>query len=124
VLLVIALPASVAVELAPLVRAAARHELVVVYGGEPRSLVPTLRGLLPRFTIIELAVSAQPSPAELALVEGLLNEGALPVVQAHSDCVRLVAAVLDEALNADAIVCIGAGGGVTLELAGLVPAAD
>jgi hypothetical protein len=87
---------------------AATDELIVVYGSDhpatsAHRVVAALRRLLPRFTVVPLYVAPSDGPhrCDTALLDGLLNDGSLPVVLAPAVIAPRVAVDLFHYLRAD-----------------------
>jgi hypothetical protein len=93
---------------ARLAEMATTDELIVVYGSDhpetsAHCVVAALRRLLPRFTVVPLYVAAPhgPNRCDTALVDGLLNDGSLPVVLSPAVFASKVAVDLFHHLRAD-----------------------
>jgi MFS transporter, NNP family, nitrate/nitrite transporter len=100
--------ATVVLRLAEL---AVTDELIVVYGSDhpetgAHRVVAALRRLLPRFTVVPLYVAPtdESHRCDTALVDGLLNDGSLPVVLAPAVIAPKVAADLFHHLRADRVL--------------------
>jgi hypothetical protein len=93
---------------ARLAELAVTDELIVVYGSDrpetsAHPVVAALRKLLPRFTVVPLYVAPPngPNRCDTALVDGLLDDGSLPVVLAPAGMAPRVAVDLFHHLRAD-----------------------
>jgi NNP family nitrate/nitrite transporter-like MFS transporter len=108
--IVVALPAAgrAGQIIAPLITMASRHEMVIVtvvpdrahrdHDGYP--LLTALRVHLPRHRLVALVGGPAARPEEIALIDDLLADGAVPVVLTTTTNPRPVAAHLAEALHA------------------------
>jgi hypothetical protein len=92
---------------------AATDELIVVYGSDhpetcAHRVVAALRRLLPRFTVVPLYVAPPhgSNRCDTALVDGLLNDGSLPVVLAPVVIAPKVAVDLFHRLRADRMLAV------------------
>src|SRR5688572_24541263 len=87
---------------------AVTDELIVVCGSDQpetsgQRVGAALRRLLPRLTVVPLSVAPPhgPNRCDTALVDGLLNDGSLPVVLAPAGLAPKVATALFRHLRAD-----------------------
>jgi hypothetical protein len=85
---------------------AATDELIVVYGSDQpgtNPVVAALRARLPRFKVVPLYVAPLGGPCrcDAAVVDGLLDDGSLPVILAPAVTAPTVAAELYHHLRAD-----------------------
>jgi NNP family nitrate/nitrite transporter-like MFS transporter len=82
------------------------QELVVVAGGgaaEGTGLVNALRRMLPRHTVIAVAVGAVPHQDDVAVFTTLLNDGAVAIALTTADPLR-AAHLLADAIHADQVL--------------------
>jgi MFS transporter, NNP family, nitrate/nitrite transporter len=85
---------------------AVTDELIVVYGSDQpgrNPVVAALRERLPRFKVVPLYVAPPNGPyrCDAALVDGLLDDGSLPIILAPAVTAPTVAAELYHHLRAD-----------------------
>jgi hypothetical protein len=111
-----------------LVTVASEHEMVVVHAASLglHDVLAAMRTALPRFDIVGLVHDPE-SAADHDVVEGLLADGALPVLVVPEPAVQSGAAAAAQRLSADALIWlrtdrqpagrVGAAGGIRLELA-------
>jgi hypothetical protein len=116
---------------AALVTVASEHEMVVVHASSrgPHEVVAAMRMALPRFHVVGLINDPEAATAaDDALIDGLLADGAIPVLVVPDHTVQASAMAEAERVSADALIWLftderpaaylgSAPGGIRLELA-------